>query len=54
VKPVIESVGVKFDELAPVPAAVATEIFPVTALFGTVALIWVAARIVKDAVLLPN
>ena len=40
-KPVIDSVTVKFVGLVPVPAGVVTEILPVTAPFGTTALIWV-------------
>ena len=40
-KPVIDSVTVKFEALVPVPAAVVTEILPVMAPFGTVALICV-------------
>ena len=40
-KPVIDSVTVKFEALVPVPAGVMTEILPVTAPVGTVALIWV-------------
>jgi hypothetical protein len=39
-KPVIDSVTVKFEALVPVPAGVVTEILPVTAPLGTVALIW--------------
>ena len=40
-KPVIDSVIVKFVALVPVPAGVVTEILPITAPFGTTALIWV-------------
>jgi hypothetical protein len=40
-KPVIDIVTVKLDALVPVPAGVVTEILPLTAPFGTVALIWV-------------
>jgi hypothetical protein len=45
VKLVIDSVGVKFAALVAVPAAVVTEIFPVVAPSGTVALIWSAETI---------
>jgi hypothetical protein len=38
-KLVIDRVGVKFEALVPVPAAVVTEIFPTAAPLGTVALI---------------
>jgi hypothetical protein len=42
VKPLIDNVGVKLAVLVAVPTAVVTEIFPLAAAFGTVALIWVA------------
>jgi hypothetical protein len=38
-KPVIDRVTVKFEALVPVPAGLVTEILPVTAPFGTTALI---------------
>jgi hypothetical protein len=42
-KPVTENVGVKFEELDPVPAAVVTEIFAANGMpFGTFAVIFVA------------
>jgi hypothetical protein len=52
--PVIDSVGVKLAELAPGPAAVVTEIFAVTAPFGTVALICDGDTIENLAAKLPN
>jgi hypothetical protein len=53
--PVIDNVTVKFDALAPVPAAVVTETLPVTAPFGTVALISVPETNVTVVVaLVPN
>src|SRR5260370_17183281 len=39
-KPVTDSVTVKFETLVAVPAGVVTETLAVTAPFGTVALIW--------------
>src|SRR5881275_3073418 len=46
-KPVIENVTPKLDELVAVPAGVVTLIGPLVAPFGTVGLIWLALAIVK-------
>jgi hypothetical protein len=48
-KPVIDSVTVKFEALVAVPAGVVTEILAVTAPFGTTALIWVPETNVTEA-----
>jgi hypothetical protein len=54
-KPVIDSVTVKFEALVPVPAGVVTEIFAVTAPFGTIALIWVPdTNVTEPAGFVPN
>jgi hypothetical protein len=50
-KPVIESVTVKFDALVAVPGGVVTLIRPLVAPLGTVALIWLELEIVKLAAL---
>jgi hypothetical protein len=54
VRLVIDSVGVKFAELVPVPAAVVTETLPATAPLGTDALICVADSTLNDALTPPN
>ena len=50
----IDSVGVKFAALVPVPAAVVTETLPATAPPGTDALICVADTTLNDAPTPPN
>ena len=50
----IDSVGVKFAALVPVPADVVIETFPAIAPLGTVAVICVADCTLNDADRLPN